>query len=417
VSRRALIIAGVVFVGVLGAANIVVLTLYLPRLMKSAAAKPLPAQTPVAAAPAISPAAAQTLPPSSPAPAATVHAPLPVGAVVQRQEVSPSGKIRIKYVRSKGNPVRQIVLESVARPQDSTVFFEHQRNAWLLVSPNDEWIALNNRPKPAESELQVYHRTNADSLKYEIPEDFRGDDRPLETAVWNYYLQTMGLPEDTQPDGVIMDATGWDNDSRKLAISVTVVPGDPDDKVPPPWNCTFDVASQEIEMSDESAQALKQQEAQGGGEQSAGLQTSAASGDSSLLQGTFTGERFPVTRLRLLEENELSNWNSTNVRYAINEMYARRGYDFGDSQEVKRQFSKFSWYQPRAHLSMTEIESEFSDVERQNVKLLGKFRDVGKSAGRRQQRPVHGQRVQTPNPGEEILRSVLQGMTGGSDNR
>lgn len=414
-SRRALIIAGVVFVVVLGAANIIVLALYLPRLMKNAAAKPVPAQTPVAAAPVTSPVAAQSLPPSSPAPAPTVHSPLADGAVVQRQEVSPSGKIRIKYVRSKGNPVRQIMLESVARPDDSTVFFEHQRNAWLLVSPNDEWIALNNRPKPGESELQVYHRTNADSLKYEIPEEFRGDDRPLETAVWNYYLQTMGLPEDTQPDGVIMDATGWDNDSRKLAISVTVVPGDPDDKVPPPWSCAFDVVSQEVEVSDESAQAVKQQESQGGGEQSTALQTSAAG--SNLLSGTFNGERFPVTRLRLLGEEELSNWSSSNVRYAINEMYARRGYDFGDNQEVKRQFTKFSWYKPRANLSMNEIDNEFSDVEQQNVKLLGKFRDLGKAAGRRQQRPVHGQRVQTPNPGEEILRSVLQGMTGGSDNR
>jgi hypothetical protein len=407
VSRRALIIAAVVCVGVLGLVNIIVLTVYLPRMIKNAAAKPAPAQTPVAAAAASPVPAVQTAPP---APAATARKPLPDGAVVQRQDVSPSGNLRIKYLRTKGSPVHQIVLESVAHPNDSAVFFEHQRNAWLLVSPNDEWIALNNRPNPGESQLQLYHRAQADSLKYEIPEEFRGDDRPLETAIWHYYLETMGLPEDTQREGVIMDATGWEPDSNKLAISVTVVPTDPDDKVPPPWTCSFNIASEEIEMSDESAEALKQQTVQAGDEQSGDSQASAGGG-SRLLEGTFTGERFPVTRLRLLGENELSNWSSTNVRYAINEMYARRGYDFADNREVKRQFSKFPWYQPRGRLSMEAIESDFSDVEQQNVKLLGKFRDAGKSA-HRSQRAVHGQPVRTPNPGEQILRSVLEGLTG-----
>jgi len=366
-----------------------------------------PAPAPVSAR---SPAAVAAAPPVS------AHKPLPDGAVVQREEVSPSGNIRVKYVRSKGNPVRQIMLENVQRPDQSTRFFEYQRNAWLLVSPNDEWIALNNRPTPGQSELQLYHRTIPDSLKYEIPEEFGGEDRPLEQAVWSYYLQTMGLPEDTQRDGVTMDATGWDNDSSKLAISVTVAPADPNDNVPAPWTCTFDVASQEIEMSDESAEALKQQEAQASGEQPAGYQGSARSGGNELLQGTFAGERFPVTRMRLLGESEVSNWSATNVRYAINEMYARRGYDFSDNREVKRQFSKLSWYQPRARLSMEAIDEEFTDVEKQNVKVLGKFRDTRQAGKRRQQRAVRGEPAQSPNPGEQILRSVLQGMGVSPDN-
>jgi hypothetical protein len=416
VSRRAILIA-VVSLGLLGLANIIVLTVYLPRLIKSknstsavadqSRPSPAPAST---SAPASSPAAVAAAPPAS------AHVPLPDGAVVQRKEVSPSGNISVKYVRSKGNPVRQIILENVQRPDQSTRLFEYQRNAWVLVSPNDEWIALNNRPKPGESELQLFHRTVPDSLKYEIPEEFRGEDRPLEQAVWSYYLQTMGLPEDTQRDGVTMDATGWDNDSSKLAISVTVAPADANDKVPPPWTCTFDIASQEIEMSDESAEALKQQEAQASGEQPADFRGSAQSGGNDLLQGTFAGERFPVTRLRLLGESEVSTWSATNVRYAINEMYARRGYNFGDNPEVKRQFSKLSWYQPRARLSMEAIEEEFTDVEKQNVKVLGKFRDTKQVGKRRQQRAVRGQPAQSPNPGEQFLRSVLQGMGGGPDN-
>ena len=223
--------------------NIVVLSIFIPRMFKSSS-------PPAATANAQQQAQAATTP-TVPATAPQTHSPPPAGAVAQRQEVSPSGKIRIKYVRTKGNPVRQIVLEKVANPSEQTVFFEYKRNAWILISPNDEWIALNNRPEAGQSDLQLYHRTSPDSLNYEIPEDFRGQDQGLDDAAWNAYLEAMELPEGTEREGVTIDATGWNPDSKVLNIAVTVAPASEDDQVPAPWACTFDVTTNEFEESAE----------------------------------------------------------------------------------------------------------------------------------------------------------------------
>jgi YARHG domain len=411
VSRRAIVI-GVICLGALGIANIIVLAIYVPRLLKSAAPKPAVAeQHPQTSAPVSSnsPAAA---PAATPAPA---RAPLPDGAVVQREEVSPSGKIRIKYLRSKGNPVRQIVLENVARPGDSKVFFEHERNAWVLVSPDDEWIALNNRPSAGRSELQLYHRQRADTLNYEIPEGFRdGDGRP-ENAVWHSYLEAIGLPPETQRESVTIDATGWENDSKKLNVSVAVTPSDANDSVPMPWSCTFDVATKQIDTPPETAQAFQQQEqAQSPAEEESQRPLAAHSSQNAPLEGTFPGERYPITRTRVLTEDELTHWSLANIQYAINEIYARRGADFPDKPEIRRQFSRFSWYQPQAQMSMEQIETQFSDLEKQNAELLGKARD-GKQSAARQRRTVHGQ--PSPDTSERIMRDVLRGIRDGPPNQ
>jgi hypothetical protein len=269
---------------------------------------------------------------------------------------------------------------------------------------------LNNRPEPGQSELQLYRRASADSLKYEIPPDFRGEDRPVENAIWQFYVEAMGLPEETQREGVTIDATGWDADSRKVGVTVTVEQADAEDVVPPPFACTFDVTSNEIEMTPESAEALKR-EAQSGDAEQSDLQANR----NELLEGNFPGERFPVTRARLLSESEVSNWSLSNVGYAINEIYARRGADFSDEQETKRQFAKMPWYHPRPELSRDQIEAEFSSVEKQNMELLAKLRDAKQKQERR--RAVRGRPVATPKPGEEFFRAFLREMSGARPDR
>lgn len=89
---------------------------------------------------------------------------------------------------------------------------------------------------------------------------------------------------------------------------------------------------------------------------------------------TYPGERYPATRVRLLTESEVMQLNSDALRYAINEIFARHGADFG-SDGVKMQFSQFSWYRPRVGVSFDDIETrEFTAVERANLKLLGQAR-------------------------------------------
>lgn len=88
------------------------------------------------------------------------------------------------------------------------------------------------------------------------------------------------------------------------------------------------------------------------------------------------GERFPQTRLHILTRDELATFDSEEVRYAINELFARHGANFG-KQEVLQVFEKFDWYRPRAGVDFNHIEQvDFTNIEKTNVKMLGAARDA-----------------------------------------
>ena len=92
----------------------------------------------------------------------------------------------------------------------------------------------------------------------------------------------------------------------------------------------------------------------------------------------FPGERFPGTRLNLLTDQGVSGLTASQLRYAINEMYARHGADFRD-REIKQWFTQFAWYRPQPGLNYDDAEKSFSYVETTNVKLLGAYRDARKT--------------------------------------
>ena len=92
------------------------------------------------------------------------------------------------------------------------------------------------------------------------------------------------------------------------------------------------------------------------------------------------GERFPETRTKQLAVNDVNGMSLDGVRYAINEMFARHGADFPKA-EIKRHFQQFSWYRPRPGRDFDQIEAEFTEVEKVNVKLLGEARDLAGSRG------------------------------------
>ena len=95
--------------------------------------------------------------------------------------------------------------------------------------------------------------------------------------------------------------------------------------------------------------------------------------DDSLM---WAGERFPATRQRLLTATELTGMNCEQIRYAINELYARHGYPFyGNSAAAKRKrFEPFGWYHPQTGKTDTAIDAEMSSIEKANVKSLAQYR-------------------------------------------
>ena len=93
-------------------------------------------------------------------------------------------------------------------------------------------------------------------------------------------------------------------------------------------------------------------------------------GSNSSVTG-WAGEVFPETRIRRLKAEEIATWNGEKMRYAINELYARGGYDFR-TPEVKLLFMRLSWYRERLVNGRTQDEAyaHLSALERTNLELL-----------------------------------------------
>jgi hypothetical protein len=88
------------------------------------------------------------------------------------------------------------------------------------------------------------------------------------------------------------------------------------------------------------------------------------------------GEQYPQTRLRVLTAEDVKGLNIAQLRYAINEVYARYGATFPNTPDIQRHFDRFSWYHPNPSLTYEAIDQIMTDVERQNVKFLVLSREL-----------------------------------------
>ena len=104
------------------------------------------------------------------------------------------------------------------------------------------------------------------------------------------------------------------------------------------------------------------------------------------------GERFPQTRQRQLATAEIQSWTPEQLRYAINEMYARHGAEFLEPQ-LKSWFSQFGWYKPIASNTYERTQTFFTPLEVENLKMLGQARLASSSSAtpdsRRDARLIH----------------------------
>jgi hypothetical protein len=400
-SRRAIILV-VVFVGVLLAGNIVVLSIWLP-ILKSRAANVQSANRTTVSLPAT---------PSQPnnAPLAPAGTAAPSSdLVLERQFTSPSGNLQIKYFRDRKTKTRRITVEDAHRPGVSAVLFESKRTAWAVISPDEQWIAVDERNATDGGGARFYHRSGNSSVQYVVAEGAGPEGRALQDTVWQSYLNATHASPGTPRRGATIDATGWENDSRKLDVSVVFLstPQNPD--VPEPWRCTYDVASKQVEpapdqpapteVADNSANEQTSEQSDAVAENVQNSET------ANTEDNEFAGERFPGTRLDELTVPDVNESSLSDITYAINEMFARHGVEFKD-KKITKQFEQFSWYKPRPGLSFDEIETEFSDLEKQNLKVLGRCRDAKLAAARHKSRPVRGEKVEEESTGEKILRGI-----------
>ena len=400
-SRRAVILV-VVFLGVLLAGNIVILGIWLP-IWKNRVANVQPGNRTIVSSPA-TPSQPNNNTPVAPAGTATPSSDL----VLERQIGSPSGNLQIEYFRDRKTKIRRIAVEDAHRPGVTSVLCESKQPAWALVSPDDQWIAVNQR-QGAGGGVRLYRRNGTSSVQYDSVEGTGQQNSQLQDMIWQSYLQAMHADPGTPRRGATIDATGWENDSRKVDVSVVFLstPQNPD--VPEPWRGTYDVASKQIEPAPDQPAATQMGDNSAneqGSEQSNAIAENAENSETANAEDNeFPGEKFPATRLDELTVSDVSESSLSEITYAINEMYARHGAEFKD-KKVTKQFEQFSWYKPRSGLSLDEIETEFSDLEKQNLKVLGRCRDTKLTAAKHKSRPVRTQPAQEESVGEKVMRGI-----------
>lgn len=74
---------------------------------------------------------------------------------------------------------------------------------------------------------------------------------------------------------------------------------------------------------------------------------------------------------RILEASDLEGMTRSDIRYAINEMFARHGWHFNGTGDFFNYFSEKDWYEPDFTLTQdSQAERKFSDLERQNLRTL-----------------------------------------------
>jgi hypothetical protein len=141
-----------------------------------------------------------------------------------------------------------------------------------------------------------------------------------------------------------------------------------------------------------------------------------------------TGERYPETRIRLIDADFARGLEDGQLRYAINEMFARHGAVF-QVKEINDVFKGMPWYHPNKELGFDEIESlKFTAIEKANLEKLGAERNsrkISSSTFKEQSklvtrlRFVDGESNLRNGPGSAsaIIRQPLKGESGRVEKR
>lgn len=80
----------------------------------------------------------------------------------------------------------------------------------------------------------------------------------------------------------------------------------------------------------------------------------------------------PDSDTEYIKEDELSDLDEEQLRYARNEIYARHGYIFED-KELTKYFMEKSWYEPQISSEDFDESKELNDVEKANVKFIKEY--------------------------------------------
>ena len=105
---------------------------------------------------------------------------------------------------------------------------------------------------------------------------------------------------------------------------------------------------------------------------------SDADSDDSEDGGKYSGFVFPDSDTTLLTDEEISEkvTDADTCRRAVNEIYARHGYEFTQQENIDF-FNQYDWYRDMDKESdMEKVSAQFSKTEKKNVDKLLEYEDA-----------------------------------------
>jgi hypothetical protein len=159
--------------------------------------------------------------------------PKPFVDKVTTEESSPGGDILVQHYFFRDN-TDQIWLVSSEDPATRHLLFTHERNAQVLFSEDEKWLAINNRCLSNESRVLLFRRKG--KLDYEQVAD-------LSEPAWRFFAKANG--KSPAFDHRYVEALQWtDEEPATLLLSLS---GHADSRNNTHhWLCLYDVQAKEF---------------------------------------------------------------------------------------------------------------------------------------------------------------------------
>ena len=154
-------------------------------------------------------------------------------SIWQPEETSPHSDIIIKHlVNNEG--LRRIWLVSQANPSEQYLLFEHERDATVLFSPDQSFLAINNCWVSNEANVLLFKKV--EGLQYREVKEANVSDK-----AWSLFCKVNKLKE-TGFDHLYVNAIAWSSDSKNLLLSLDGHSGKAN-YYADSWFCVFNMES------------------------------------------------------------------------------------------------------------------------------------------------------------------------------
>ncbi|MCG6552176.1 MAG: hypothetical protein L7F77_07600 [Candidatus Magnetominusculus sp. LBB02] len=158
---------------------------------------------------------------------------------LKKEYASPSGKIIVRqYGELLEDNSGDIWLYSKENPLKKAFLFSYERDADVIISPDEKWIAINYRYGCDGTSIILFKRIKG--LKYEI-------DTWLTQFAWDFFRKKYKRHIIPEFGHSYAEAVLWSSDSKSVLIFIKGHDDDSPMKLEP-WYCIYDLKKEEMTL-------------------------------------------------------------------------------------------------------------------------------------------------------------------------